>query len=176
MPRRSPDSALASEGRGKTFSQEVDVKQLAFAGFIEADSPQAAAVTSGAVSSTIDHTASHATAPAAAQQLPTHAPRTVPAPVQPRARSAAHAPLLLSEVDISWPRTAPRTLMHKRSVREYRGALLHDLDKLVPQAHRTSQPIKSSGRRACGTSGRSLHNILADTMAFIKSTGCMRLV
>lgn len=72
--------------------------------------------------------------------------------------------------------TVSRKLAVKRKMREHRRELLKEMDKLVSRAHRTSQPVKTSGNRACGTSGRSLHNILANVMAFTKSAGCTCLV
>ena len=47
--------------------------------------------------------------------------------------------------------------------------MLRELDALLPDDHKTSKPSKTAGfKRACGSSGRSLENVLGDVNAFIK--------
>lgn len=59
-------------------------------------------------------------------------------------------------------------LQRKRKMREERRDLLRNLDSLLPEDARRSNPFKTSGSRACGTSGRSLDNVLYDVVEYIR--------
>ena len=59
-------------------------------------------------------------------------------------------------------KTSQRKLQQKRRQRDERRDLLRALDELLPHEDKKSNPVKTSGVRACGLAGRSLHNVLSD--------------
>jgi hypothetical protein len=75
-----------------------------------------------------------------------------------------------------------RSLAHPSSAapqnpcrRQDRNDKLRELDAMLPNAHKTSKPAKTAGAsRACGSSGRSLQNVLSDVIVFIKNEGLLK--
>ena len=59
-------------------------------------------------------------------------------------------------------KTSERKLQRKRRQRDERRDLLRAIDELLPHEDKKSNPVKTSGARACGLAGRSQHNVLSD--------------
>jgi hypothetical protein len=77
---------------------------------------------------------------------------------------------MASDLDAS-SSDALKKMFRKRQMREDRRELLRQIDALLPKNARRSNPVKTSGSRACGTGGRSLHNILFDVLQYIRQRG-----